>query len=79
MIIENVNGFTKITAADGCFLSDKRMKVYGVSILLGSRDKPENYRELPLSEMPKVDNIDPLTPEEEEQLKQLLKRKNHNR
>jgi hypothetical protein len=43
---------TVITAGDGKFLMRRDGAVYGKAISLGCHDLPENYDELPLSELP---------------------------
>ena len=75
MKTETINGMTKITAKKGCFLANEDMTIYGVSILLGTKDKKENYKELPLSEMPTpIEPLKPLSEEEKKQLELLLER-----
>lgn len=43
---------TVITAGEGKFLMRRDGVVYGKSISLGCYDLPDNYDELPLSELP---------------------------
>ena len=75
MRTETINGMTKITAKKGYFLANEDMTIYGESILLGTKDKKENYKELPLSEMPTpIEQLKPLTEEEKKQLELLLER-----
>ena len=72
---EIINGMVKITADEGYFLTNEQETVYGVSILLGKHDSPENYKEYPLSEYPVVEpQVEPLTLEEMKLLEQLLER-----
>ena len=76
---ETKDNRTILVAKKGYFLANKDMSIYGERISLGSKDKPENYKELPLSEMPVDINSIPLTPEEEAQFEALLKRKQANK
>lgn len=43
--------YTIITASEGYFLTNNN-GIYGVQIVLGKYDSPENYQELPLSQWP---------------------------
>lgn len=48
--------YTKIIANEGYFLTNHN-GCYGLEIILGSEDSPENYEELPMSEWPVVENV----------------------
>lgn len=73
---ETINNRVILTAKKGYFLANKDMSIYGTKLSLGAKDKADNYKELPMSEYPQIEEIiDPLTPEEELQLENLLKRK----
>lgn len=72
---ETKDNRTILVAKKGYFLANADMTIYGVSILLGTKDKKENYKELPLSEMPTpIEPLKPLTEEEKKQLELLLER-----
>lgn len=53
MTIKTEN-YTVITANEGYFLTNNN-GIYGVEIILGKYDSPENYQELPLSQWPDND------------------------
>lgn len=46
------NTYTVIKAAEGYFLANADMTLYGYEIVLGKYDSPDNYRELPVSDWP---------------------------
>lgn len=46
-----IHEYITITAEEGYFLTNHN-GLYGTEILLGAKDSPENYEELPLSEWP---------------------------
>ena len=54
MTIEVRNGFTYIRADEGKFLSNNNMTIYGLEIVLGKYDSPDNYTEYPIEEWPEV-------------------------
>ena len=66
MSIEETNGITTITADEGYFLTNNN-GIFGETIILGSDDSPENYTQLPLSELPEETNDDMGETTEEQQ------------
>lgn len=66
MSIEETNGITTITADEGYFLTNNN-GIFGETIILGSDDSPENYTQLPLSELPEETNDDMEETSEEQQ------------
>jgi len=76
MTIETLNGITTITADEGYFLTNGN-GIFGVSIILGSDDSPENYTQLPLSEFPEetIDDIEEPTEEYMQALEEEKERK----
>lgn len=66
MSIEETNGITTITADEGYFLTNNN-GIFGETIILGSDDSPENYAQLPLSELPEETNDDMEETTEEQQ------------
>lgn len=55
MTIEVRNGNTYMTADEGKFLSNESMTLYGVEIVLGKYDSPDNYFEHPMYEWPVIE------------------------
>lgn len=75
MSIEETNGIKTITADEGCFLTNNN-GIFGETIILGSDDSPENYTQLPLSELPEETNDDMgETAEEQQSLESEKERK----
>lgn len=52
MIIDNKGNYTVIKAEDGFFIANTNMTIYGLEIILGKYDSPENYIEHPIEEWP---------------------------
>lgn len=44
-----------IMAENGNFLTNSEMTIYGIEIVLGDIDSPDNYQERPLSEYPVIE------------------------
>ena len=75
MNIEETNGITTITADKGYFLTNNN-GIFGETIILGSDDSPENYTQLPLSELPEeTDDDTEETTEEQQALESEKERK----
>jgi hypothetical protein len=54
MTIDNKHGHVIIRADEGKFITNSDMSLYGLEIILGKYDSPENYHELPIEQWPVV-------------------------
>lgn len=52
MTIDNKDGHVIIRADEGKFITNGDMTLYGLEIILGKYDLPENYQELPIEQWP---------------------------
>ena len=52
MTIDNEQGHVIIRADEGKFIANSDMSLYGLEIILGKYDSPENYHELPIEQWP---------------------------
>lgn len=52
MTIDNKHGHVIIRADEGKFITNSDMSLYGLEIILGKYDSPENYHELPIEQWP---------------------------
>lgn len=52
MTIDNKHGHVIISADEGKFITNSDMSLYGLEIILGKYDSPENYHELPIEQWP---------------------------
>jgi len=52
MTIDNKHGHVVIKADEGKFITNSDMSLYGLEIILGKYDLPENYHELPIEQWP---------------------------